>query len=123
MIGLKAEWPAGMTVEAWPNPLPDLYAGEPVVLSAKLPARRGELHLSGVFDGKPWTATLKLEDAVQGAGVPSSGRAARSPRSRPRLYTDANPGGIDKQSRRSRSRIIWYRARPACRHRQDQVPA
>src|SRR4030065_520369 len=34
MVGLKAEWPNGASVEGWPDPLPDLYAGEPVGLSA-----------------------------------------------------------------------------------------
>jgi Ca-activated chloride channel family protein len=69
MVSLKAEWPAGAKVEAWPDPLPDLYAGEPVVLSAKVGATSGELRLSGLFDGKPWTAALRLPDAVAGAGA------------------------------------------------------
>ena len=69
MIGLKASWPAGTTVEVWPDPLPDLYAGEPVVLSAKVSSRDGELMLEGMFDGKPWSETVKLADAVQGKGT------------------------------------------------------
>ncbi len=56
MVGLKASWPDGTAVETWPDPLPDLYAGEPVVLSAKVSTMSGELHFSGTFDGKPWTA-------------------------------------------------------------------
>ncbi|MGZ8416414.1 MAG: marine proteobacterial sortase target protein [Methyloceanibacter sp.] len=96
MMRLKAEWPAGTSVEAWPNPLPDLYAGAPVVLSAKLPARQGELHLSGVFDGKAWTATLKLEDAVPGAGVAKLWARSKIASLEAKAYTDANPSGIDK---------------------------
>jgi Ca-activated chloride channel family protein len=69
MVGLKASWPAGTTVEVWPDPLPDLYAGEPVVLSAKVSSREGELKLEGTFDGKPWSETVKLADAVQAAGT------------------------------------------------------
>jgi Ca-activated chloride channel family protein len=69
MIGLKAEWPQGTSAEVWPDPLPDLYAGEPVVLSAKVGSIGGELHLSGLFDGKPWTAALRLADAIDGTGV------------------------------------------------------
>ena len=69
MIGLKADWPDGVTAETWPSSLPDLYAGEPVVLSAKIGAVSGELRLSGTFDGKPWTAALRLPDAVSGVGV------------------------------------------------------
>jgi Ca-activated chloride channel family protein len=69
MVGLKAAWPDGAGTEVWPDPLPDLYAGEPVVLSAKVQAMKGELRLSGTFDGKPWTAALRLSDAIDGAGV------------------------------------------------------
>jgi Ca-activated chloride channel family protein len=69
MVGLKASWPAGTTVEVWPDPLPDLYAGELVVLSAKVSSRDGELKLEGTFDGKAWSETVKLADAVQAAGT------------------------------------------------------
>src|SRR5262249_32891410 len=68
-VGLKASWPDGTVVETWPDPLPDLYAGEPVVLSARVSSMNGELHLSGTFDGKPWTAALKISDAIDGSGV------------------------------------------------------
>jgi Ca-activated chloride channel homolog len=69
LIGLKAEWPAGTEIEVWPDPLPDLYAGEPVVLSAKLSATSGTLRLVGRFDGKPWSTTVDLADAAGGTGV------------------------------------------------------
>ena len=52
---IAVEWPASVTAEAYPQKLPDLYLGEPVVLSARVegpltgtvrcagsrPARRG----------------------------------------------------------------------------------
>ena len=69
LIGLKATWPAGTEIEMWPNPLPDLYAGEPVVLAAKVSAPSGALQLEGTFDGKPWSTTVKLAAAIGGAGV------------------------------------------------------
>ncbi len=69
MVGLKASWPAGTSVEVWPDPLPDLYAGEPVVLSAKVSSRDGVLKLEGTFDGKPWSETVALAGAVQAPGV------------------------------------------------------
>ena len=96
MMGLKAEWPAGTSVEAWPDPLPDLYAGEPVVLSAKLASRQGELHLAGTFDGKPWTATLKLEDAVQGAGVAKLWARSKIASLEAKAFTGSDPGAFDK---------------------------
>ena len=97
MMGLKAEWPAGTNVEAWPDPLPDLYAGEPVVLSAKLASRQGELHLAGTFDGKPWTATLKLEDAVQGAGVAKLWARSKIASLEAKAFTGSDPGAFDRE--------------------------
>src|SRR4029078_12754859 len=58
-----ARWPGGVSGESWPNPLPDLYAGEPVVLIAKIPSVQGKLVLSGNLEGAPWQATLDLTQA------------------------------------------------------------
>ncbi len=69
MTDLTAAWPGEITGEAWPNPLPDLYAGEPVVLTAKMSETSGELTLSGRMGDKGWVAKLPLEKAAPGAGV------------------------------------------------------
>ncbi len=96
MVGLKAAWPTGTSVEVWPDPLPDLYAGEPVVLSAKVTSMNGELHLSGTFDGKPWTAALKISDAIEGAGVAKLWARSKIASLEAKLYTDPSATGIDK---------------------------
>lgn len=97
MLGLKAEWPQGTGAEMWPDPLPDLYAGEPVVLSAKLGAMGGELHLSGMFDGKPWTAALRLSDAVDGTGVAKLWARSKIASLEAKAYGDMSFGVIEKQ--------------------------
>lgn len=96
MVGLKAAWPTGTSVEVWPDPLPDLYAGEPVVLSAKVTSMNGELHFSGTFDGKPWTAGLKISDAIDGAGVAKLWARSKIAALESKLYTDPSATGIDK---------------------------
>jgi Ca-activated chloride channel homolog len=96
MVGLKASWPDGTTVETWPDPLPDLYAGEPVVLSAKISTMSGEVHFSGTFDGKPWTAALKISDAIDGAGVAKLWARSKIAALEAKAYTDPNAQGIDK---------------------------
>ncbi len=96
MVGLKATWPDGTVVETWPDPLPDLYAGEPVVLSAKVNSMNGELHLSGTFDGKPWTAGLKISDAIDGAGVAKLWARSKIASLEAKAYTDPNAKGIEK---------------------------
>jgi Ca-activated chloride channel family protein len=96
MIGLKASWPDGTQVEAWPDPLPDLYAGEPVVLSAKVSSLNGELHFSGTFDGKPWTAALKISDAIDGSGVAKLWARSKIAALEAKAYTDPYAKGLDK---------------------------
>jgi len=96
MVGLKAEWPQGTSAEVWPDPLPDLYAGEPVVLSAKVGAMGGELHLSGLFDGKPWTAALRMSDAVDGVGVAKLWARSKIASLEAKAYGDVTFGVIEK---------------------------
>jgi Ca-activated chloride channel family protein len=66
--GLTAAFSAGGG-ELTPDPLPDLYHGEPLVLVAKLPAAAGTLELAAAVDGRPWRATLALAGAAEGAGL------------------------------------------------------
>lgn len=63
-------WPGG--VVAYPGKLPDLYAGEPVILTAELQNAKlaGDVALAGMRSGKPWTAKLAL---ATGAGAPGVG--------------------------------------------------
>jgi len=96
MAGLKAEWPQGTKFEVWPDPLPDLYAGEPVVLSAKVNSMKGELHLSGTFDGKPWTAALRLSDAIEGMGVAKLWARSKIASLESSLYSDLSDLGADR---------------------------
>ena len=96
MVGLKATWPDGATVETWPDPLPDLYAGEPVVLSAKVSSLSGELHFSGTFDGKPWTAALRISDAIDGTGVAKLWARSKIAALEAKAYTDPSAKDLDK---------------------------
>jgi Ca-activated chloride channel homolog len=56
-------------LETWPNPIPDLYAGEPILLSAVGKARGGVLHVAGRAGTQPWSATLDLDSAAPGRGI------------------------------------------------------
>ncbi len=69
MTDLVAEWPSGVSSEAWPNPLPDLYAGEPVVVTFKSTGSDGALLLKGNRDGTPWEVRLALSQAQAGNGI------------------------------------------------------
>ena len=69
--GLEVRWPQGVQVEAWPARLPDLYAGEPVVIAAALERLQGEVRLAGERDGRRWEAELALARTAPAEGMGS----------------------------------------------------
>jgi len=71
MTDLALVWPDGVQVEAWPTPLPDLYRGEPIVLSAKVDeGTEGRLRLTGRSGGDVWAVDMNITtDAPNRSGV------------------------------------------------------
>jgi Ca-activated chloride channel family protein len=67
LTDIAIDWPAGS--EAWPRQLPDLYAGEPIIASAKTSSLDGEIVVRGNFAGKPWRAVLPLSGSGGHEGV------------------------------------------------------
>lgn len=59
----------GADAEITPQPLPDLYAGEPLLLFARGAALSGTLEVSGRIGGAEWRQSMPLADAVEGPGV------------------------------------------------------
>lgn len=62
-LNLQVEWP--MPVEAWPARVPDLYLGQPLMVSVKMgalaPVGEGEIVVRGSVDGQPWEQSLSLQ--------------------------------------------------------------
>jgi Ca-activated chloride channel family protein len=71
MKGLEVHWPEGARAQAWPARVPDLYAGEPVVIAAALDRLEGEVRVSGSRDNHPWEARVPLALNGGGAGMGS----------------------------------------------------
>ena len=69
MTELSARWPDGLNSEAWPNPLPDLYDGQPIVVTVKADHAEGTLTLTGNLGGLPWRTTLDLSHARSATGI------------------------------------------------------
>ena len=70
--GVQVAWPQinnGAPLEAWPQRVPDLYLGEPIVVSAMLNSASGEVKLSGLNGDTPWQATLPMASAHTGTGM------------------------------------------------------
>lgn len=65
--GIEITWPG--SVEAWPKRVPDLYQGEPIVVSAALDKLVGEVRLSGMRGDASWQAVLPLAEARAGRGM------------------------------------------------------
>ncbi len=66
--GVQVAWPQAQ-VEAWPQRVPDLYLGEPIVISAVLDRMQGEVKLSGMNGETQWQSALPLAAAHPGAGM------------------------------------------------------
>jgi Ca-activated chloride channel family protein len=60
---------AGSRAEITPQLLPDLYAGEPLVLLARGDNLQGTLEVSGRIGGREWSRSVPLGEAVAGPGV------------------------------------------------------
>jgi len=60
---------AGSNAEVTPQQLPDLYAGEPLLVMARGASLGGTLEVSGRIGGRAWRRSVSLSEAVEGAGV------------------------------------------------------
>jgi len=69
MTDLAASWEGTEVTDVSPVNLPDLYAGEPVVIAAKMKQTGGDLVLSGNLAGQPWLINLPLDKAASGEGI------------------------------------------------------
>ena len=75
MSHLQLQWPQRAIVEAFPNPVPDLYRGEPVIIKAKLRGEVDSLLISGSFatesGEQAWQQRIPLDQKNDHKGVSS----------------------------------------------------
>ena len=64
---LSLSWPG--TAEVYPQRLPDLYAGEPLLVVARLSTLNGTLEARGASSEAPWAASLALARAATAGGI------------------------------------------------------
>jgi Ca-activated chloride channel family protein len=70
LADVAVDWSGRADVEAWPARVPDLYAGEPLVLVARLgPDPRATLRVAGRRDGQGWNADLPLDAGLAETGI------------------------------------------------------
>lgn len=56
-------------VEAWPARVPDLYAGEALAVTARIPRFVGDVVVTGRRGGRPFESRLALEPGAPGRGI------------------------------------------------------
>ncbi len=66
---LTVQWPDATDV--YPPQLPDLYAGEPLLIVARLPVLQGEMNIVGQTSDRPWRSKMLLNplQVVRAEGV------------------------------------------------------
>jgi Ca-activated chloride channel family protein len=69
LTDLRLELPDGISAEVYPDPLPDLYVGEPLQVVLRLPTLPETLVLNGRFGQRPWRSELRLDGPQSGAGI------------------------------------------------------
>ena len=69
MTNVKITADGEISDKIWPNPLPDLYAGEPVMFTAMIETPSAEFQLSGQTISGDWTDTVSTRDATEAAGI------------------------------------------------------
>jgi Ca-activated chloride channel family protein len=94
MTDLEAKLPASAS-DAYPSPLPDLYAGEPVTLAIRADRLEGDLVLTGKLNGETWTQTLSLANASDAAGVGQLWARAKIASIEESRFAGVDPTAID----------------------------
>ncbi len=94
LTDLAVRWPAGSETEAWPRRLPDLYHGEPVVVSARLTRLSGEVEVSGRLAGRPWRTVVSLGGKGEDSGVATVWARAKIEAVLDTLHQGADPAQV-----------------------------
>lgn len=77
---IAVSWPSGVTVQHYPETVPDLYAGEPIVMKARLEGDARDtafISIAGTSAMGGWSAELPLAADEQGAGIAAVWARAR----------------------------------------------
>ena len=82
----------GAALEYFPNPIPDLYLGEPLLVSVKTPEDSPTLEISGLVQGKPWK---QVAETIGGGKRP--GIAGLWARKKIRTIMDSSSLGVNEE--------------------------
>lgn len=83
LSNISIDWPAGVNVDAWPKRLPDLYQGEPLLVSFKVDGKlppHTEIRVNGQQAEQSWSRQIRV--APPSRKQAASGLAVRWARSK-----------------------------------------
>ncbi len=66
---IEIAWEDDTNVDYWPNPIHDLYIGEPLIVSLKFPKDKKKLVISGNSSQNDWATTLPINTGSQETGL------------------------------------------------------
>jgi len=98
LTDIKLEWMSGSrlvdtTIQRYPSRISDLYAGEPLIVSMRLPEQVDGLRIKGMINTHEWQRNLKLTGGAEKAGV-----AKRWARQRISSLLESVLDGADRQT-------------------------
>lgn len=74
---LQVQWPAAASGEIYPERVPDLYQGEPLILAARVSDFDGSVAISGQTANRQWRRELTLDSDRQSPGIANVWARAR----------------------------------------------
>ncbi len=69
MSDITVNWPQGVNAEIYPQNLPDLYQGEPLIITARTAELDSVVSVEGQIAGKKWQRDIPVKKAAQLSGV------------------------------------------------------
>lgn len=98
MTDISAHMDNGIRVSFSPDPIPDLYNGDPIVLTAAVDkgTAKGMLTIEGTADNQPWRANLDLSKAAEGHGLGKLWARRKIDDLEATVYQATDPAMIDK---------------------------
>ncbi|TDJ43382.1 MAG: marine proteobacterial sortase target protein [Gammaproteobacteria bacterium] len=66
---IRLDWPAGSEALTQPDPVPDLYAGQPIIVTARLATLGGTVSATGLTAAGAWQQSLELTASRSHRGV------------------------------------------------------
>ncbi len=66
---IELHWPQGTAVEAWPRRIPDLYAGEPLLVAFRAHSLPARVEVTGKLAGSAWRTPVLIAGGQIGSGI------------------------------------------------------